>query len=129
MLNDQRISESPLLFGQHLQFGKVGFLVASADSYDLDLESTDETPPVIELEELPSKSGETSAYLLTPAQRRVLELLLDGLTEKGVAGALDVSEHTVHSHTKDIYVACGVHSRAELLALFVKRNDDRKTNG
>ncbi|HEY3963788.1 MAG TPA: FHA domain-containing protein [Planctomycetaceae bacterium] len=134
-LNDERISESPLLVGQQLRFGKVGFLVASADFHDPELESTDETPPVIELEGTASKSEgaaskstEAHAYLLTPAQRRVLELLLEGLKEKGVADALQISEHTVHSHIKDIYLACGVHSRGELLALFVKRHDDRKTN-
>jgi DNA-binding CsgD family transcriptional regulator len=53
---------------------------------------------------------------LTDAQRRVYDCLLDGDSEKEVASRLHISIHTVHSHTKAIYKAFNVTTRAELLA-------------
>jgi DNA-binding CsgD family transcriptional regulator len=53
---------------------------------------------------------------LTRAQRRVLDLLMQGHSEDEIASLLDRSYHTVHSHVRLIYVAYGVHSRAELFA-------------
>jgi DNA-binding CsgD family transcriptional regulator len=40
---------------------------------------------------------------------------MSGHSEKEVASALGISKHTVHHHTKAIYVEFGVASRAELL--------------
>ena len=53
---------------------------------------------------------------LAPAQREVLRLLSQGLSEEEVATALGRSYHTVHNHVRSIYKRFGVHSRAELLA-------------
>lgn len=52
---------------------------------------------------------------LTPAQRNVHTLLLDGLLEKQVAARLGISVNTVHDRVKEIYKRLGVSSRAELL--------------
>lgn len=54
---------------------------------------------------------------LTPAQRRVYYELLHGHTEKEVAHLLQISIHTVHTHSRAIYTAFEVSSRGELLAL------------
>jgi DNA-binding CsgD family transcriptional regulator len=59
---------------------------------------------------------------LAPAQREVLRLLSQGLSEEEVATALGRSYHTVHNHVRSIYKRFGVHSRAELLA---KLHNDR----
>jgi hypothetical protein len=48
--------------------------------------------------------------------QQVLTLLTAGASEKEVATALALSVHTVHDHTKELYRAFKVHSRAELLA-------------
>jgi DNA-binding CsgD family transcriptional regulator len=56
---------------------------------------------------------------LSEAQKRVLDLLLDGNSEKEVAVRLEISRHTVHNHVKEIYKKMTVNSRPELLALFV----------
>jgi DNA-binding CsgD family transcriptional regulator len=61
------------------------------------------------------------AKKLSGAQRRVLLLLLDGLSEKDAAERLTISPHTVHNHVRDIYSILNVHTRAELLALLLKR--------
>jgi DNA-binding NarL/FixJ family response regulator len=55
---------------------------------------------------------------LSPAQRRVLEYLLEGQTESQIAEHVDRSRHTVHDHTKAIYQTFGVRSRVQLVLLF-----------
>ena len=53
---------------------------------------------------------------LSPAKKRVLDMLAHGLAEKEMAERLHLSQHTVHNHIKGIYQIFEVHSRAELLA-------------
>jgi DNA-binding CsgD family transcriptional regulator len=52
--------------------------------------------------------------VLTPAQRKVLDLAVRGLSQKEIANELECKYYTVHTHFKAIYKALGVHSRAEL---------------
>ncbi len=54
---------------------------------------------------------------LTPAQRRVYHEFLRGRSEKEAAAVLKISTNTVHSHSRAIYTAFKVSSRAELLSL------------
>lgn len=58
---------------------------------------------------------------LTPRQRQTLELLLDGLSEKQVAGELGISRATVHDYTVQLHRHFDVSSRGELLSYFVHR--------
>lgn len=53
---------------------------------------------------------------LSPRDRRTLEHLLAGESEKQIAARIGRSPHTVHTHVKRIYRRLGVSSRAELLA-------------
>ncbi len=55
---------------------------------------------------------------VSDAQRRVLELLLAGLTEPQVAERIGRSRHTVHDHTKAIYQSLSVNNRVQLVLLF-----------
>jgi DNA-binding CsgD family transcriptional regulator len=55
-----------------------------------------------------------SAGELTPTERRVAELVAEGLQTKQVAAALFVSAKTVEGHLTNIYAKLGVHSRTEL---------------
>ncbi len=55
---------------------------------------------------------------ITSAQRRVLELLLEGLSEPQIAQRIGRSKHTVHDHTKGIYTTLGVNTRVGLVLLF-----------
>jgi DNA-binding CsgD family transcriptional regulator len=57
---------------------------------------------------------------LTPAERRVAELVAEGRTNREVAAALVVSEHTVESHLRRVYRKLGVRSRAELARRFAE---------
>jgi DNA-binding CsgD family transcriptional regulator len=56
---------------------------------------------------------------LTPAERRLLHLLLAGLSEKLIAEQLKRSYHTVHQHVSSIYRKFGVNNRAALMALWL----------
>jgi DNA-binding CsgD family transcriptional regulator len=51
---------------------------------------------------------------LTATERRVAELVAEGLQTKQVAAALFVSPKTVEGHLTSIYAKLGVHSRTEL---------------
>jgi DNA-binding CsgD family transcriptional regulator len=52
---------------------------------------------------------------LTPTERRVADLVAEGLQTKQVAATLFVSPKTVEGHLTNIYAKLGVHSRAELV--------------
>ncbi|MCC6556979.1 MAG: response regulator transcription factor [Polyangiaceae bacterium] len=53
--------------------------------------------------------------ILTPAQRRVAELLINsGFSRKEIASEMGISEGTVRTHMQNLYRRLGVQSRAEL---------------
>ncbi len=57
---------------------------------------------------------------ITPRQRTVMLLLLDGLPRKTIARQLEITEDTVSDHIKSIYTHFGVNSAGELAALFLR---------
>ncbi len=69
--------------------------------------TTPELPPAAS--KLPPRMGQTLDYLLT------------GDSEKQVAQRLNLSPHTVHVYVKKLYRHFDVSSRAELLALHLRR--------
>ncbi len=58
--------------------------------------------------------GRTRAEGLTPAERRVADLVAAGRTNREVAAALFLRERTVESHLSHVYAKLGVRSRTEL---------------
>ena len=56
---------------------------------------------------------------LQPRLKKVMNLLLQGDSEKQVALKLQLSPHTVHEYVKNLYAELGVCSRGELLAQYV----------
>jgi DNA-binding CsgD family transcriptional regulator len=58
---------------------------------------------------------------LTNAERRVAELVAEGLGNREVAERLFLSRYTVETHVKHVFAKLGVASRAELAAL-ARRN-------
>jgi DNA-binding CsgD family transcriptional regulator len=67
-----------------------------------------------------SLSGEPPPAVLerlTPAERQVLDLALEGLSARAIADELVLSEATIRSHLTRIYAKLGVRGRVELLAM------------
>lgn len=56
---------------------------------------------------------------LTPTERRILQGLLQGATEKQIAANMTQSPHTTHDHVKSILRKYGVSSRSALMALWL----------
>jgi DNA-binding CsgD family transcriptional regulator/GAF domain-containing protein len=57
---------------------------------------------------------------LTPRERDVATLVVDGLTDREIAAHLSLSRHTVGQHVGQIYRKLSVRSRAELIALLLR---------
>jgi DNA-binding CsgD family transcriptional regulator len=64
--------------------------------------------------ELGRIGGRTREEGLTPAERRVAALVVEGRTNQEVAAALFLGERTVASHLTHIYAKLGIRSRTEL---------------
>ena len=64
--------------------------------------------------ELGRIGGRTRIEGLTPAERRVADLVVQGRTNAEVATALFLAERTVASHLTHVYAKLGVRSRTEL---------------
>lgn len=67
--------------------------------------------------ELPRDRG-SGVPSLSPRQRVVLVLLLEGRTRKDIARLLHISPHTAHDHTKAVYRHFGVSSQVALIHRF-----------
>jgi len=55
-------------------------------------------------------------YGLTPREKEILQQLVEGLSMKQIAAALDLSYHTVDTHLRNIYDKLHVHSRTSAVA-------------
>ena len=62
---------------------------------------------------------------LTPAQRRILDRMRDGLLNKQIAYELDISEATVKAHITAIFRKLGVISRTQAAMLSAKLDVDQ----
>jgi|ERR1017187_2200363 DNA-binding NarL/FixJ family response regulator len=57
---------------------------------------------------------------LTPRQRAIFALLVEGLAPKEIADRLSISNVTIRRHAEDIYRKCAMRSQRETLALFAR---------
>jgi DNA-binding NarL/FixJ family response regulator len=68
------------------------------------------------MDPLPATNEVTlSSAALTPAERRVLHLLKEGRSNKGIAAALTLSHRTVESHVSHLLAKTGCRNRSQLL--------------
>jgi pSer/pThr/pTyr-binding forkhead associated (FHA) protein len=121
-VNELRVRESILQQGDCVCFGRISFLFHRHPPI-LIRKSLSTEPSTAELRGLRIDTA-TLDVSLSPARNRVLFHLLRGLAEKEIGAKLNISVHTVHNHVRQIYQHFGVNSRAELLAAFLKCNDD-----
>jgi DNA-binding CsgD family transcriptional regulator len=73
--------------------------------------------------ELDRISGRRTSENLTETERRVAQLAAEGYSNKEIASALFVSEHTVAAHLTHVYRKLGIHSRAALAHRFAVRSE------
>lgn len=115
-----RVAEAEVHPGQSVRFGNAVFYVMTEDLQTPAVGGNSEISTFL----MPAPDVSQGLSQLSEAQRRVLDILLEGRSEKEVATQLEISPHTVHNHVKEIYKRMNVNSRPELLALFVR--DSRK---
>ncbi|MXX16170.1 MAG: response regulator transcription factor [Gammaproteobacteria bacterium] len=60
---------------------------------------------------------------LTPREREVLELIVEGLTNKGIADRLGISERTVEVHRSRIMSKSGAGSLSELVRMWLETSE------
>jgi DNA-binding CsgD family transcriptional regulator len=109
-VDGKRIETSTVTPGQQLSFGKVSFILrahGAAEDSDCSTEGGGGAPSSLELH---------PRALLSRAERRVFDLLIEGMAEKQIGRRLHISQHTVHCHVRAIYQVFEVHSKSELLA-------------
>ncbi len=58
---------------------------------------------------------------LTPAEMRVLKLIVEGISNKEIAANLEISENTVKTHLKNIFGKLGVDDRTAAAMSAIKR--------
>ena len=68
----------------------------------------------------PSESHEESADKLSPREQEVLDLVVNGLSNKEIAEKLFITETTVKLHVTNIYRKLGVKSRSQAILKAVK---------
>jgi DNA-binding CsgD family transcriptional regulator len=56
-------------------------------------------------------------YGVSPREREVIGLLLEGRGTSEMASRLSISEHTVRDHLKSLYRKTGTRSRSELISV------------
>lgn len=66
------------------------------------------------------------AWVLTPREREVAGLVIDGLSTGDIAAALFISAHTVRDHLKAIFGKVGVSRRSDLVATFAGQPRSRR---
>ncbi len=60
--------------------------------------------------------NETDAVRLTPREREVIVLIKKGLSNKRIAGRLDIAPQTVKSHVRNIMEKLALHTRLQISA-------------
>jgi DNA-binding NarL/FixJ family response regulator len=63
---------------------------------------------------MPRVAAERSGTALTETERRVVDLIAAGATNRDAAAAMFVSVRTIETHVASIYRKLGVRTRAEL---------------
>lgn len=106
------------------EFLSISYIISELFLLGLDLLVQQSTQPVSAPE--PSPEDALSAarrqlqdrlIALTPAERNIYNLYLEGLTAKEVMARLFITENTLKYHNKNIYGKLGVSSRKELLQI------------
>jgi DNA-binding NarL/FixJ family response regulator len=99
------------------------------DAADLELEAAREVferlgavPDVARLDSRTGRASAADTHGLSPRELEVLRLVASGKTNREIASALVVSEHTVARHLQNIFGKLGVSSRTAATAFAFERD-------
>jgi two-component system response regulator NreC len=73
------------------------------------------------IREIRTRGVEDSYELLTSREREILQLLVEGNSNKEIAARLNVSPHTVETHRRNLQDKLNLHSFAELILYAVRK--------
>jgi two-component system, NarL family, response regulator NreC len=73
------------------------------------------------IREIRTRGVEDSYELLTSREREILQLLVEGNSNKDIAASLNVSPHTVETHRRNLQDKLNLHSFAELILYAVRK--------
>lgn len=73
---------------------------------------------------MPQTVSETPDYQLTAREQSVLNALVAGQLYKEIADQLNVSEHTVHFHIRNVYKKLQVRSRSQAIAKVLQKEKE-----
>lgn len=98
---------------------KPKWLMGKAMSRDIEEESGQADEPQRSLDSLFGVQADAlrSEYGLTKRETEIAAMLLAGRSRPYIRDELVISLNTVHSHAKNIFAKCGVHSQQELMDL------------
>jgi two-component system NarL family response regulator len=68
----------------------------------------------------PAGERRSGAAALTRQEQRVLQLIGEGNTNKGIARLLNVSTNTIHSHRNSVMAKLNIHKHADLVRYAIK---------
>jgi DNA-binding NarL/FixJ family response regulator len=117
------------LLAEAFRCGGVGYVLKQSAGEDLIdairqvLEGQKYVTPLIAsewVENLAKQVDRTQKLTLTPRQREVLQLVIEGCTMKEIANRLGISTRTAESHKYEIMEGFGVDSTAELVQYALK---------
>ena len=98
-----------------LGLGRTGFLHFGGGGFD-SLGAASWSSQALALRDTIASRGEPPVdERLSPAERRVAEAVVAGLSNREVAASLYVSEKTVEFHLHNVYRKLGVRSRTQLV--------------
>lgn len=122
-IDDTRVSQGILQVRQKLRLGLVALQLVSTDAELIGDDEEVETDRVD-----PDRAHRTpipTQYLavLSPRQREIVDLIIEGSPDKQIAAQVGISIHTVRHHLKEIYRVLGVNSRTMLLAKVFGQNE------
>jgi NarL family two-component system response regulator LiaR len=115
------------LVQEALQAGAISYLLKNVSGNDL-VEAirgayagrATLSPEAVEALVQPTAPESTPDYDLTPRERDVLALLVEGLTNKEIAGRLSISRSTVKVHVSNILSKLNVSSRGEAINIAIQ---------
>jgi two-component system nitrate/nitrite response regulator NarL len=121
----ERVGEQlPIIFISGVRtesYDRVGGLLLGADDYLVKPFDPDEllarVQRLLPVNPYPSPAAAVARFDLTAREGEILEQLVEGLDQRGIARKLFISENTVAKHIQHILSKLGVHTRAQAVAV------------